>query len=307
VSQFVLEALDLGKDAARPFRSRAVEEIERFAPAAETAADDLQAIAPTDELTISHKQIDDYQTCPLKYRYVHVLRVPILRHHAVAYGAVVHKVVEYYLLRRAAGNFTPLDDLLDAYERAWAGEDIIRGRPGSGERAEGFLTREHEDARKAAGHAALTRFWQEEEADGTRPVHVEKEFGFTVGRDRVRGRFDRVDEEPLGAVIVDYKTGELKRQKDADRRAAESLQLKVYSVAWREMTGALPLRVELRFVDAHLVGRHVPGPEDVEEAMSAVKAAAAGIRARHFEATPALRACRYCAYNQICPSTATRE
>jgi hypothetical protein len=38
-----------------------------------------------------------------------------------------------------------------------------------------------------------------------------------------------------------------------------------------------------------------------------VKAAAAGIRARRFEATPSYNACRYCAYNQICPSTATRE
>src|SRR4030095_8127479 len=32
VSQFVLEALDLPKDAARPFKGKAVEEIERFAP-----------------------------------------------------------------------------------------------------------------------------------------------------------------------------------------------------------------------------------------------------------------------------------
>src|SRR3989442_6392417 len=36
VSQFVLEALDLPKDAAKPLRARAVEEIQRFAPPAET-------------------------------------------------------------------------------------------------------------------------------------------------------------------------------------------------------------------------------------------------------------------------------
>jgi len=38
-----------------------------------------------------------------------------------------------------------------------------------------------------------------------------------------------------------------------------------------------------------------------------VHAAAAGIRARAFEATPSYNACRHCAYNQICPYTATRE
>src|SRR5215475_7638340 len=126
--------------------------------------------------------------------------LPIRRHHAVAYGAVVHKVVEYYLRRRAVGNYTPLDDLLAVYERAWAGEDILH-RPGGGEPAEGFLTREHEEARKAAGREALKRFWHQEEADGVKPTWVEQEFGFTLGANRVRGRYDRVDEDLLGAVI----------------------------------------------------------------------------------------------------------
>ncbi len=240
VSQFVLEALDLPRDATRPFKARPVEEIEHFAPAPEAVEALLVPLAPDAEITLSHKQIDDYQTCPLKYFNVHVKRIPIRRHHAVAYGAVVHKVVEYYLTRRAVGNYTPLDDLLAIYERAWAGEDILHDRPGvSREPAEGFLTREHEEARKAAGRDALRRFWNQEEADGVKPTYVEKEFGFTLGPNRVRGRYDRVDEDLLGAVIIDYKTSEVTRQKDADRRVAGSLQLKMYALAWREMTGAL--------------------------------------------------------------------
>ena len=308
VSQFVLEALDLPRDATRPFKARPAEEIEHFAPAPEAVEALLVPLAPDAEITLSHKQIDDYQTCPLKYFNVHVKRIPIRRHHAVAYGAVVHKVVEYYLTRRAVGNYTPLDDLLAIYERAWAGEDILHDRPGvSREPAEGFLTREHEEARKAAGRDALRRFWNQEEADGVKPTYVEKEFGFTLGPNRVRGRYDRVDEDLLGAVIIDYKTSEVTRQKDADRRVAGSLQLKMYALAWREMTGALPQRVELRFIDSAVVGRHSPTAEDAEAAITAVEAAAAGIRARRFDATPSWGACRSCAYNQICPYTATSE
>jgi DNA helicase II / ATP-dependent DNA helicase PcrA len=306
VSQFVLEALDLAADTARPFRVRAVEELERFAPPAEAADPLREPLAPDAELILSHKQIDDYETCPLKYWNVHIQRIPIRRHHAVAYGAIVHKVVEYYLRRRAVGNYTPVEDLLAVYERAWAGEDILHDRPGH-ERAEGFLTREHEEARKAAGREALRRFWHQEEADGVKPTWVEKEFGFSLGPDRVRGRYDRVDEDLLGAVIIDYKTSEVTRQKDADRRVAENLQLKIYALAWHEMTGRLPERVELRFVDTNVIGRTVPTSGDLEEAIAAVKAAAAGIRARRFEAKPSYRACRSCAYNQICPYTATRE
>ena len=50
--------------------------------------------------------MDDYQTCPLKYRYIHMLRVPILRHHTVVYGSTIHAVVEFYLKRRVEGNYT---------------------------------------------------------------------------------------------------------------------------------------------------------------------------------------------------------
>ena len=293
VSQFVLEALDLPKDAARPFKARAVEEIELFAPAPDGTFESMAPLAPDEELLISHKQIDDYQTCPLKYRYVHLLRVPILRHHTVVYGNTIHKVVEYYLKRRVAGNYTSLEDLLAVYEREWENQ--------------GFLTWEHQEARKAAGHEALIRFWNQEEAEGVRPGHVEKDFGFALGPNRVRGRYDRVDEDLLGAVIIDYKTSEVTKQKDADRRARASLQLKIYALAWREMTGAFPQRVELRFVESHAIGRHVPTDEDAREAIESVQVAAAGIRARRFEATPSRQACRYCAYNQICPFTATRE
>ncbi len=293
VSQFVLEALDLPRGATRPFAAKALEEIQCYAPSAENERGGAPPLAPDQELLLSHRQVDDYETCPLKYRYVHVLRVPILRHHTVVYGNTIHKVVEYYLLRRAAGNFTPLDDLLAVYEREWENQ--------------GFLTWEHEEARKGAGRAALTRFWHDEETEGTPPTHVEKDFGFSLGVNRVRGRFDRVDEDLLGATIIDYKTSEVTQQKDADRRVAQSVQLKMYALAWREMTGMLPRRVELRFIESRVVGRHVPTAADVAEAIDTVERVAHGIRARRFEATPSTRACQYCAYAQICPFTATRE
>jgi DNA helicase-2/ATP-dependent DNA helicase PcrA len=293
VSQFVLEALDLPKGATRPFKSEPIEEIHRFAPPAEPAVAGEPSLAPEEALEVSHNKVDDYQTCPLKYKYIHVLRVPILRHHAVVYGATLHRVVEHYLRRRAAGLYTPLEDLLAVFEREWMNE--------------GFLTWEHEEARKRAGREAIMRFWHEEEASGEKPMYVEREFGFNLGPDHVRGRWDRVDEGDEGPVVIDYKSSDIRDQKRADERTRESLQLKLYALAWKEMFGQLPVRVELRFLESGVVGRHTPTEEDLTEAVAAVKASAAGIRARQFEATPSYQACRFCAYNQICPFTATRE
>ena len=292
-SQFVLEALDLPKDAARPFKARAIEELQRHAPPPAPESLGMEPMPSAQPLTVSHNQVDDYQTCPLKYHYIHVKRIPLRQHHNVVYGSALHKAVEFYLKRRVVGNFTSLEDFLRAFDDAW--------------RNEGFLTREHEEQRKRAGVLALTRFYHEEEASGQKPTQVEGEFSFALGSTRVRGRFDRIDETPEGTVIVDYKSSDVTEQKAADRRARESLQLKMYALAQREMTGHLPARVELRFLESGLAGCHVPTEDDLIEARAAIETAAAGIRARQFEATPGYQICRYCAYNQICPSTATRE
>jgi DNA helicase-2/ATP-dependent DNA helicase PcrA len=242
---------------------------------------------------VSHHQVDDYRTCPLKYQYVHLLRIPLRQHHAIVYGSALHKAVEFYLRRRVAGNYTSLEDFLRAFDDAW--------------RNEGFLTREHEEQRKQAGVEALTRFYHEEEASGQKPLSVEGEFLFALGPTRVRGRFDRVDDTPEGTVIVDYKSSDVTEQKAADKRARESLQLKMYALAHQQATGELPARVELRVLEAGLAGRHAPTAKDLADARTAIEEAAAGIRAREFDATPGYQTCRYCAYNQICPSTATKE
>ena len=188
VSQFILEALDLPKDAARPTRARAIEELLRHAPPPDGQGAAFEALSPDADLAVSHHQVDDYRTCPLKYQYVHLLRIPLRQHHAIVYGSALHTAVEFYLRRRAVGNFTSLADFLRAFEDAW--------------RNEGFLTREHEEQRKQAGIAALIRFYHEEEASGSKPASVEQEFVFALGPTRVRGRFDRIDEAPEGTVIV---------------------------------------------------------------------------------------------------------
>ena len=101
-------------------------------------------LGPDVALDLSHRQVDDYQTCPLKYRYVHVLRVPIRRHHTVVYGETLHRVVEHYLRRRAASLYTPLEDLL-ADVRPRVAE---RGVPHVGARGRAA-------GRRPGGHRAL--------------------------------------------------------------------------------------------------------------------------------------------------------
>ena len=57
---------------------------------------------------------------------------------------------------------------------------------------------------------------------------------------KIAGRFDRIDMEQGQAVIIDFKTSQISRQEDADRRTKESLQLVLYALAYKNIQGKLP-------------------------------------------------------------------
>ena len=334
VSPFVLEALDLPQARAEPLPGSpsALERLSRIG-AAEPVAPAAAPRPPGGPLSLSFYQVDDYLTCPAKYRYVHVLRLPIAPHHAIVYGAALHRAAQELHRRQAQGDAITEEELLEVFDRAWSNE--------------GFLTRDHEEARRAAGHEALLRFRAEQLTPGaTVPTYVEKEFSFMYGGDRVRGRWDRVDvvaapagggagesKGPAGATaagdpedlggldlvtptlpfgeaervtIVDYKSSDVRDPAQARQRAKDSLQLGIYALAWRSVTGRLPDAVALHFIGTGVIGTAEVDAARVEKVGDAIGRAAAGIRAGAFAATPGYVACSYCAFREICPSSAAR-
>jgi len=295
VSRFVLEALDVPRVAPAAARASAAQAVARYAPPAEVEAPTLLSLSDDTVLQLSFRQVDDYMTCPYKYRYIHLLHVPVLRDHRVAYGSALHDAIQEYNRRRARHQAVTAEDLIAHFERAWVNE--------------GFLSREHEDQRMEAGRDAVRRFFRFQEASGTVPTFVEREFRFPVGSNLLRGRWDRVDIRGSEVVIIDFKSTDVRTQQDADRRAKDSEQLSIYALAYQEVFGRLPDRVELHFLGRDvLVGRAEKTEADLEAVRGMILEAASGIRAQRFVATPdPYRACPYCAFNQICPFTAASE
>jgi DNA helicase-2/ATP-dependent DNA helicase PcrA len=299
VSRFVVEALELNPKTISPVKSSPLEAIERHAPSqAEPApptdllCHPLEAGAP---LQLSYYKIDDYLTCPLKYKYNHILRWSKLlyQHHTVIYGAALHQAITTYLNARLDGKRPVLDDLYREFEAMW--------RSGG---AAGFIDRAHEERRFAAGKAALARFYEREEADGALPTSVERSFRVPVGPNTVTGRWDRLDEREGRAVIIDYKSSAVQDQKKADKEAGISLQLSIYALAYDAANGRPPDEVQLHFLDSGLIGRATRDADDLEKTRETILVVGDGIRAANFEPTPAYLACQYCAYRQVCPYTA---
>jgi DNA helicase-2/ATP-dependent DNA helicase PcrA len=332
VSPFVLEALDLPATAGVPGAGvRPSTPEERLATFAATVPAIPAPEGPiTEPLSISFGQIDDYLTCPLKYKYAHVLRVPLAPHHALIYGSALHKAVQLFHHRHARGHVMSEVELDEVFASAWSNE--------------GFVSRDHEEARLAAGQAALRKFRAAQlEPDAVIPTYVEREFSFMLDGDRVRGRWDRVDVVPLGegsgvalagpattaaavapmpsadvvshtlgmlgpelVTITDYKSSDVRDPVKARQRARDSLQLQIYAMGYEAMTGRLPDNLALHFLESGLVGRVEVDPARLAKARDKIARAAAGMRARDYTPTPDHLACTYCAFRDICPASVAR-
>ena len=201
VSQFVLEALDLPQGRGAPLpgpaasRSSSATRRRRRRGAGEPAP-----LPPgRRSSTVSHNQVDDYQTCPLKYqlhpRPAHPaaaaprrgLRQRPPRGRRVlpeaARGRQLHlaRRLPARVRRRLAQRGLPHARARGAAQaRGGGGADALLPR-GGGVGAEARPT----SSRSSASPSAPTR---------------------------VRGRFDRVDETPEGRVIIDYKSSDVTDQ-----------------------------------------------------------------------------------------------
>ena len=200
------------------------------------------------------------------------MRVPTPPHHALVVGNALHQAVAAWHLGQLRARPLGEDGVLDAFAAHWS--------------SEGFLSRDHEEARFEAGRAALQRFLATPEDPDRRTVAVERPFQVRLGEDVVRGRYDRVDEGPDGAVITDYKSSDVREQSRADERARDSLQLQMYALAWEAETGTLPASLELWFLDSGVVGRAVPDRRRLERARATLATVAQGIRSGDFRARP---------------------
>ncbi len=291
-SRFIGEAL--GRQPERlSARLAAYEELQRFQVPAEAADAPLPALGPDDVLTVSYSDIEDYRRCPLLYRFKHVLRIPVLPSPPMIYGLALHEAVRDYLRRKREGEQSSLADLQATFRAAWL--------------AEGFISPEHESERFQAGLDALRRFHADEQGKGP-PDLVEQRFSFMLGRDRVVGRWDRVDQGPEGAEVIDYKSSAIDEGSERPQQLAnQDLQLRLYALAHEKMYGARPAHASLHFLETGGRGTIEPSDTDMSVVRTLVTTTAAKIRAREFGASPAkgIKTCLECAYHQICPSSLT--
>jgi DNA helicase II / ATP-dependent DNA helicase PcrA len=270
LDEYLLDAERDEKLRARAVAARSEPSLESFLP------------KRGDGLVLSATDIETYRTCPLKYKFARVFRIPSEPTINQRFGILVHQVLERY---HASGDPGGLPQLMGLLEAGW--------------RRGGFGDSEEERQLRSKATQALVRYHDRFREDEGEPVWFERSFQFKMGPHLLRGRVDRVDRLPEGGYeLIDYKTG---RPKSA-AQLRDDVQLSLYAVGAREAWQLEAARQAYYYV---LDDQKVPverSEEDRDWITETVLEVADGIVGQGFEPTPSFAACSMCDYRIACPA-----
>ena len=239
-------------------------------------------------LKLSASSINDYESCPYKYRLKHIDKVPERKTRAtMEFGIIIHNVLDEF---HSNGNQS-IEEMMNLLEKYWR-KDAFE-----------YLLRE-EEFKKQAVELVESYFNYNKEHPST-VVAREKMFNFTIDDLQVviSGKIDRIDQEGDSLSVVDYKTSKNKV------KAKGNLQLALYTEALKrdavEDVKGKPGTTILHFLRHYEdpIESHTFTSDDLSKELEKVSKVAEGIRKNEFPTKPGDYNCQHCDYRQfLCPA-----
>ncbi len=240
-------------------------------------------------LELSATAIETYLTCPLKFAFEKGWRLRGGPSAAMTFGNLMHATIQQFVAGLRKGLPMPIEELEAIYAREWpAGK---------------YDDEYQEELYRKAGLEQLKTFRESYLAHDPDVMHQEKRFELPLeGNVVITGRIDQLNR--LGGAagsrrveVVDYKTGNPKKQKDVDK----DLQLSLYALATREALELEPQRLVLWYLSAGVRLETTRDAADLAEAKQKAIETAARIRAAQFDPQPGWH-CGFCDFQPLCPA-----
>jgi putative RecB family exonuclease len=245
---------------------------------------------------LSPSRANDFQQCPLLFRYRVLDRLPEPPSPAAARGTLVHAVLE------ALFDLPPQGRTVAAAQALLPGHwtRLCAEQP---DYAALFADADAQAAWLESAAALVARYFELE--DPTRLDPRARELRVTHQLEdgpQLRGIIDRVDVAPNGWVrIVDYKTG---RAPAPGYEANALFQMRFYAyVVWRTR-GVLPRRLQLNYLGDGTVVQHEPSQPELETFEARIRALWQSVQdtARTGQWRPRPSAlCSWCSFRDLCP------
>ena len=246
---------------------------------------------------LSPSRANDFRKCPLQFRLTVVDRIPQPPAPARERGTLVHSVLEQLYDRQphertqqvATDMVGPTWDAMTTKDPQLEGQLFVDG-----------LTREQflDQARTLVGS-----YFALENPVNLQPAHREEYIRTDVGDGlHIHGFIDRVDVAPGGLVrLVDYKTG---KAPNPAYLGPYLFQLRFYALAWRNLTGQAPKRLQLLFLKSEMTYTHDPSEDELDatedELMLLWGQIEQAARAQDFQPRRS-KLCDWCDVRSLCP------
>jgi len=275
ISRFLIEA---GFNSKEPKQERTLRR-------AEKKPENKQKLTKLPDY-FSFTQFRAFQSCPLQYKFAHILRIPVKGKAVFTYGRTMHNTLEQFLARASKRKVT-IDDLLHIYEEQWVNE--------------WFYDKEEERKYFKQGRVALNIFYSDFVKNGFRVLKIknepalEKSFSLKINGNTIRGKIDRIDQLEGGVEIIDYKTGNTKEKLSQQDKE----QLLIYQIAAEKALGLKPKLLSYYYLDGGKKLSFIGEKSDKEKQERNMLELIEEIKKSRFEPTPGWH-CKFCDFKTIC-------
>lgn len=248
--------------------------------------------------SLSPSRAQDFQSCPLLYRFRVLDRLPEPPSPAAVRGTLVHSVLES--LYDLPARDRTLERAVELLGPEWS--RLVEERPEVGS----MLAESGEvesDWLRRAGDLVEAYFGMEDPTllePAAREFRVEAELPSGLV---LRGFVDRLDQAATGQLrVVDYKTG---KPPGMGFEARAMFQMRFYALALWRMRGEVPTMLQLMYLATGVVLRYEPDEADLLAMERKVNALWQAIQraAETGDWRPNTSAlCQWCAHQQLCPA-----
>ncbi len=164
--------------------------------------------------TFSYTQLDTFKSCPLRYKYQYVIKIPTSLNTAASFGQSIHKTLQIFYKNFKENKDISLKDLISYLKICWI--------------PIGYSSRSYENKMKKEGEEILKNYYENFHNNNLFVLDLEKNFKIKIGNIFINGIIDRVDYVDKNTIeVIDYKTGKLPDKKDIDK----NLQMAIYAIA----------------------------------------------------------------------------
>lgn len=237
----------------------------------------------------SFTQLMAFKTCPLQYKFQHVLHLPVRGKGQFSFGKSMHGALQQIfqsLMRQNYQLSESLDEWLQFYRQSWIDD--------------WYADKKEMDEYYAKGIKILSDLHAQLQKQGVpKTKFLELPFNFKIGEYTIKGAIDRIDELKDGSLeIIDYKTGTPKDDQKLNSESKE--QLLIYQLAAAQVLRQPVSRLTFLYLDNLASVSFLGDDKQLDKLQNDILEDIKALNQGNFSPTPGQFACKYCDFKDIC-------